>query len=237
MFGDDIILYGHSPFRELQLIIDGQLAGVAWPFPVIFTGGVVPGFWRPVVGIDAFNLREDEIDVTPFLPTLVDGKNHTLEVRVVGIEDDGKGYGELTRSIESNCVVAEKLFFWLDTDSSMTTGSSSTIHSPRPSIDVFSRTTKTFDKTVAALEYSIQVTRLIHISSTLQTSKGPEEVVWTQNLAYSNYGTLKQWQRPERPAEHKWAQYVSNLDLRQKLCIPLVGCLNLQFVLGWWPDH
>lgn len=190
VFGDDITLYGHSPFRELQLIIDGQLAGVAWPFPVIFTGGVVPGFWRPVVGIDAFDLREDEIDVTPFLPTLVDGRNHTFEVRVVGIEDNGKGYGELTQSIESNWVVTGKLFVWLDTDSSMTTGSSPTIHSPRPSINVFSRTTKTFDDTVAALEYSIQVARLIHISSILQTSKGPEEVVWTQRLAYSNYGTL-----------------------------------------------
>jgi hypothetical protein len=36
-------LLGFSPFREVQLLIDGNLAGVAWPFPVIFTGGVVPG--------------------------------------------------------------------------------------------------------------------------------------------------------------------------------------------------
>ena len=28
-------LYGFSPFRELQLFIDGMLAGVAWPFPII----------------------------------------------------------------------------------------------------------------------------------------------------------------------------------------------------------
>ena len=32
-------LYGYSPFREVQLLIDGQLAGVSWPFPIIFTGG------------------------------------------------------------------------------------------------------------------------------------------------------------------------------------------------------
>ena len=50
-------LYGYSPFREVQLLIDGQLAGVSWPFPVVFTGGIVPGFWRPIVGIDAFDLR------------------------------------------------------------------------------------------------------------------------------------------------------------------------------------
>lgn len=36
-------LYGYSPFREVQVLIDGQLAGIHWPFPVIFTGGVVPG--------------------------------------------------------------------------------------------------------------------------------------------------------------------------------------------------
>lgn len=31
-------LYGFGPFREVQLLIDGQLAGVSWPFPIIFTG-------------------------------------------------------------------------------------------------------------------------------------------------------------------------------------------------------
>jgi len=36
-------LLGFSPFREVQLLVDGQIAGVSWPFPVIFTGGVVPG--------------------------------------------------------------------------------------------------------------------------------------------------------------------------------------------------
>jgi hypothetical protein len=42
-FGKDSELLAHSPFREVQLLIDGELVGVAWPFPVIFTGGVVPG--------------------------------------------------------------------------------------------------------------------------------------------------------------------------------------------------
>lgn len=36
-------LYGYSPFREIQLYIDDMLAGVAWPYPVVFTGGIVPG--------------------------------------------------------------------------------------------------------------------------------------------------------------------------------------------------
>jgi len=30
----DGVLYGYSPFREVQVLIDGQLAGVQWPFPI-----------------------------------------------------------------------------------------------------------------------------------------------------------------------------------------------------------
>ncbi|KAF1928702.1 uncharacterized protein M421DRAFT_100978 [Didymella exigua CBS 183.55] len=160
--------YGHSPFRELQLLIDGQLGGVARPFPVMFTGGVVPGFWRPITGIDAFDLVDDEIDITPFLPILVDDKGHTFEIRLVVIEDDGKGHGELTQSIESNWVIAGQLFVWLDTNTSIVTGSRPIVHTPKPSINVFSKTSNT-DGTVASIEYYIQVTR---------------------NIAYSNYGTL-----------------------------------------------
>jgi hypothetical protein len=39
VFGNETTLYGYSPIREVQLWIDGLLAGVAFPFPVIFTGG------------------------------------------------------------------------------------------------------------------------------------------------------------------------------------------------------
>ena len=41
---------------------------------------------------------------------------------------------------------------------------------------------------MVSLEYSVHVTRSIHVTTTLQTSKGPEEITWTQNLAFSNYG-------------------------------------------------
>ena len=34
-------LYGGAPWREVQLLIDGQLAGVSWPFPIVFTGGLL----------------------------------------------------------------------------------------------------------------------------------------------------------------------------------------------------
>jgi hypothetical protein len=183
-------LYGYSPFRELQLIIDGNLAGVAWPFPVIFTGGIVPGFWRPVVGIDAFDLREDEIDVTAFLPLLCDGKEHSFEIRVAGISDDGQGNGVLVDTVGSNWVVTGKLFIWLDSEDHITTGTIPTISSPAPALKVSSSTTKTGNSTVSALDYSVKVTRSFLVDSVVRSSAGKRTVSWKQDLTYSNVGTF-----------------------------------------------
>lgn len=49
-------LHGYSSFREIQVLIDGVLAGVAWPFATVFTGGIVPALWRPLVSITAYDL-------------------------------------------------------------------------------------------------------------------------------------------------------------------------------------
>ena len=38
--------FGDGPFREVRLLVDGVLAGVAFPYAVIFTGGIVPTAWR-----------------------------------------------------------------------------------------------------------------------------------------------------------------------------------------------
>ncbi|CAO2658427.1 Nn.00g061500.m01.CDS01 [Neocucurbitaria sp. VM-36] len=190
VFGNETTLYGHSAFRELQLFIDGYMAGVAWPFPVIFTGGVVPGFWRPIVGIDAFDLREDEIDITPFIPFLSDNKAHSFEIRVVGIDDDGRGDGNLTENIESNWLVTGKVFIWLDTDNDITSGTLPTILASAPTISLRSTTQQGINGTVASLDYSVEVSRSLYIESTLLTSAGTTNVSWKQDLTFSNSGTL-----------------------------------------------
>lgn len=43
---------GTGPYREVQLWIDDRLAGAAYPFPVIFTGGIVLTWWRSVSSFD-----------------------------------------------------------------------------------------------------------------------------------------------------------------------------------------
>jgi hypothetical protein len=96
---------------------------VAWPFPIIFTGGVVPGLWRPIVGIDAFDLKEDEIDITPWLPLLCDGNAHTFEIQVTGLNDSSNGAASLSETTASYWLVTGKVFIWLDVEGHITTPS------------------------------------------------------------------------------------------------------------------
>ncbi|KAK2982491.1 hypothetical protein RJ640_026334 [Escallonia rubra] len=67
---------GHGAYREVLVTIDGNLVGSVVPFPVIFTGGINPLFWEPVVAIGAFDLPTYDFDLTPFLGLILDGKVH-----------------------------------------------------------------------------------------------------------------------------------------------------------------
>lgn len=184
------ILYGFSPFREVQLLIDGQLAGVSWPFPVIFTGGIVPGLWRPIVGIDAFDLRQHEIDATPFLPLLCDGNSHTFEIRVAGLNDDGLGHATLSEAVGSYWVVTGTIFLFLDGVGSVTTGSIHVVDEPPPRLTVSSILTQDSSGANETLVYTTEASRDLSTSSTVTTSTGTSAVSWVQHLSYANYGAL-----------------------------------------------
>lgn len=74
---------GNGAFREVFVTMDGNFVGSVVPFPVIFTGGINPLFWEPVVSIGAFNLPSYDVILTPFLGSLLDGKSHTFGIGVV----------------------------------------------------------------------------------------------------------------------------------------------------------
>jgi hypothetical protein len=96
---------GNGAFREVFVTIDGKLVGSEMPFPVIFTGGINPLFWEPVVAIGAFNLPSYDFDLTPFLGMLLDGKDHVFGIGVT----DGIEYW----------LVDANLHVWLDTASTV----------------------------------------------------------------------------------------------------------------------
>ena len=50
VFAKENGLCGGTAFREVQVIIDGQLVGTVWPFPVIYTGAWNPFLWQTIPG-------------------------------------------------------------------------------------------------------------------------------------------------------------------------------------------
>ncbi|KAK3632350.1 hypothetical protein LTR56_016364 [Elasticomyces elasticus] len=182
-------LYGYSPFREVQVFIDGSLASVVWPFPVIFTGGVVPGLWRPIVGIDAFDLREDEINITPWLPLLCDGNPHNFTIKVSGLNDTD-GTATLSETTDNYWLVTGKVFVWLDQAGHITTGSGPHTIIPTPAFQISSIIGTTTNGTNDTLQYSVTAQRSLSFESTIYLSHGSEHASWRQTLSFSNNGSF-----------------------------------------------
>jgi peptide N-acetyl-beta-D-glucosaminyl asparaginase amidase A len=79
-------LCGGGAFRELLVSIDGTPAGVATPFPVIYSGGLNPYMWRPIPSVEQFDIAPYPVDLTPFVGVLGDGRPHTIAIRVANQE-------------------------------------------------------------------------------------------------------------------------------------------------------
>ncbi|KAK7693712.1 hypothetical protein QCA50_003284 [Cerrena zonata] len=174
-FVSTIPTFGEGPFREVRLLIDGQVAGVAFPYAVIFTGGIVPTAWRPITSYGALDLPTYFVDLTPFVPILTDGNPHNFSIDVVSAEAD--------HTINQNWFVSGNLQVITDPSGEPTTGNITVLD-----VQPFAETTTT--GTIAPngdVSFTVKATRKIHVESTIISGSGKtSHVVWSQNLEYSN---------------------------------------------------
>lgn len=75
---------GGGNFREAEVSIDGQPAGVAPVYPWIYSGGIDPYLWRPTSGVQTLNFLPYRVDLTPFAGVLSNGAPHQVAVNVAG---------------------------------------------------------------------------------------------------------------------------------------------------------
>jgi hypothetical protein len=73
---------GGTAFREAEISIDGQPAGVAPVYPWIYTGGVDPFFWEPIPGVQTLSFVPYRVNLTPFAGVLSNGMPHTIALSV-----------------------------------------------------------------------------------------------------------------------------------------------------------
>lgn len=70
------------PLRKMRVLVDGQPAGMMYPTPVVYTGGINPLLWRPLTGLDSFDVPPYRFELTPFLPLFVSNTSNTLSITV-----------------------------------------------------------------------------------------------------------------------------------------------------------
>jgi hypothetical protein len=73
---------GATAFRETQVSIDGQPAGVAPVYPWLYTGAIDPYLWRPIPGVETLQFTPYRVDLTPFAGRLSDGQPHEIALHV-----------------------------------------------------------------------------------------------------------------------------------------------------------
>lgn len=82
-----------GPYREVQVLLDDRLVGVAAPYPHIYTGGWSnPYLWYAIPAPRAFDIHPLRYELTPFLALANDGKPHTLRLQVAGLGEGREGW-------------------------------------------------------------------------------------------------------------------------------------------------
>jgi hypothetical protein len=160
----------NTGFRETEITIDGQPAGVAPIFPWIFTGGIDPYLWSPIPGIQTLNFTPYRVNLTPFAGLLSNGQPHTVSLSVYNADN----YFSATAS----------LLLYLDSGSTQVTGAvtQNTLTSPNPVV------TENLNVQPTYIQGTVDVSSKHNfvISGYVNTSHGKITTKLAQNITFAN---------------------------------------------------
>lgn len=162
---------GSTGFRESEVSIDGQPAGVAPVYPWIYTGGIDPLLWRPIPGVQTLNFVPYRVNLTPFAGLLSDGQPHQVSVNVFNAD---VGFS-----------TTATLLLFLDHGSSQVTGSvteNTLAAAPTPNIS------ENLNNSNGNITGTVTVTssRAFEIEGFVQTSHGKINTRLEQSIQFSN---------------------------------------------------
>jgi hypothetical protein len=165
---------GNTGFRETEITIDGQPAGIAPVFPWIFTGGIDPFLWFPIPGVQTLNFVPYRVNLTPFAGVLSNGQPHTVSLSVFNADN----YFSATAS----------LLLYLDAGATEVTGAitEDTLASPSPVVtEKINAQSTSITGTVDVSSY-----RSFAISGYANTSSGKVTTKVSQTVNFYNNQTF-----------------------------------------------
>jgi len=162
---------GNTAFRETEVTIDGQPAGVAPVYPWIFTGGIDPYLWFPLPGVQTLIFTPYRVNLTPFAGILSNGQPHTVSLSVFNADD----YFSATAT----------LLLYLDKNATQVTGEiiKNTLTAPNPQVQDKIVTHSNGDITGTV---SVTSNRQFLISGYIEASGGKLKTTIQQSVDFSN---------------------------------------------------
>lgn len=164
---------GNTAFREGEVSVDGQPAGVAPIYPWIYSGGIDPYLWVPIPGVETLNFKPYRIDLTPFAATFDDGNQHTIAVSVFN---------------DNNFFAANgALLLYEDHGSSQVTGALTGDGTPQSPNQNVVEHVKIDPSGNAKGTISVTASHPVSLSGYVNTSQGRISTHVTQRIAFSNF--------------------------------------------------
>ncbi len=163
---------GNTDFRETEISIDGQPAGIAPVSPWVYTG-FLPDQWRPIPAVQTLDFVPFRVNLTPFVGMLNDGNPHTIALSVF----NNDFYFSMTSS----------LLLFLDSGSSQVTGTvtQNTLTLPSPAVSENLQGTSTVTGAIA-----VTSNRNFTIAGYANTSHGQVATSLTQQQNFTSTQTI-----------------------------------------------
>lgn len=165
---NDVYGCGNTDFRDTEVTIDGQPAGIAPVSPWVFTG-FLPDQWVPIPAVQTLDFVPYRVDLTPFAGVLSDGRVHTVALSV--FNDDN--YFSTTAS----------LLLFLDPHSAEVSGRlvENTLTAPSPKVAENLQGTSTVTGTIGVTER-----RRYTIAGYINTAHGKINTAVSQEQNFSS---------------------------------------------------
>jgi hypothetical protein len=165
---NDLFGCGNTDFREMEITIDGQPAGIAPVSPWVYTG-FLPDQWRPIPAVQTLDFVPYRVNLTPFAGLLNDGNPHTIALSV--FNDD------------SYFTAAASLLLYLDPSSAQISGAvtQNSLSNPSPSVTENLQDSSTVTGTIGVSEK-----RNYTISGFIDTSHGRVSTSVSQQQNFSS---------------------------------------------------
>jgi hypothetical protein len=163
---------GNTDFRETEITIDGNPAGIAPVSPWVFTG-FLPDQWVPTPGAQTLDFVPYRVNLTPFAGLLNDGNPHTVSLSVF---NDDSYFAE-----------AASLLLYLDHGSTTVTGAltKNTLAIPSPVVTENLKGTSTVTGTIG-----VTSNRHFTIAGYVQTSHGKVSTSISEHQNFSSTQTI-----------------------------------------------